>query len=74
MTLLPKTQRPDLLPDVHACCGCGACAAVCPHDAISMFVDDKGFLYPKINEELCVCCLLCEKVCAFKADMINQQQ
>lgn len=73
MTLLLKIKRPDLLPDVHTCCGCGACAAVCPHHAISMCVDDKGFLYPKVNADLCVCCLLCEKVCAFKADMGIQQ-
>ena len=64
-----KTKGPDLISDIHTCCGCGACAAACPKNAISMFVDDKGFAYPGVSTDLCVNCLLCEKVCAFKADM-----
>jgi coenzyme F420-reducing hydrogenase beta subunit len=48
------------------CCGCTACASVCPHNAIKMEPDDLGFVYPKINMELCTDCALCEKVCAFQ--------
>ena len=47
------------------CCGCTACASVCRHNAISMTPDSLGFLYPKVNKDLCVECGLCEKVCAF---------
>lgn len=47
------------------CCGCTACASICAHDAITMQPDALGFLYPKVDETLCVECGLCEKVCAF---------
>lgn len=47
------------------CCGCTACASICPHDAISMQPDALGFLYPTVNLSKCTDCHLCEKVCAF---------
>lgn len=48
------------------CCGCGGCKNKCKKDAISMVEDDEGFLYPQINESLCVDCKICEKVCPIK--------
>lgn len=45
------------------CCGCTACYAACPKKAISMKMDNEGFLYPIINSIKCVDCGLCEKVC-----------
>lgn len=53
------------ITDKAACCGCTACEAICPTDAISMQPDALGFLYPKVNAEKCINCSLCEKVCAF---------
>lgn len=47
----------------NECCGCSACASKCPKNAITMVEDEYGFKYPKINEELCTNCGLCEKVC-----------
>lgn len=47
------------------CCGCTACASICPQDAITMQPDSMGFLYPVVAKEKCVDCGLCEKVCAF---------
>lgn len=47
------------------CCGCTACASVCPHNAITMKPDDMGFLYPVVNYENCVECGVCESVCSF---------
>lgn len=47
------------------CCGCTACKSICPKNAISMEPDVLGFLYPKVDEEKCISCGLCEKVCAF---------
>lgn len=47
------------------CCGCSACKCVCPKQAITMEPDVLGFLYPKIDANICVNCGLCEKVCAF---------
>lgn len=54
-----------LFSNKNQCCGCTACANVCPKGAISMNSDDCGFLYPQINTELCIDCGLCKKVCAF---------
>jgi len=39
---------------------------VCPKQAISMKPDEDGFLYPVIDEALCVECGLCTKACAFQ--------
>ena len=47
------------------CCGCTACASICPHHAINMIPDQLGFLYPSVNKALCTKCGLCERVCAF---------
>ena len=46
-----------------ACCGCGACSAVCPRGCISMVPDDLGFPRPVIDSEACVGCGACERVC-----------
>ena len=45
------------------CCGCSACVQRCPKQCISLTEDEEGFLYPYVNEESCVECGLCEKVC-----------
>lgn len=49
------------------CCGCSACASVCPRQCISLEPDEEGFLYPHVNETTCIDCGLCEKVCPFLA-------
>lgn len=56
----------DLVVQKDKCCGCTACAGVCPKNAITMRYGKNGFAYPKINEELCVDCGLCLKHCAFQ--------
>ena len=56
MTLFEKKEQ---------CCGCGACAAVCPVQAITL-VSDGRFSYPRIDEAKCVGCGKCERVCAFR--------
>ncbi|MBM6673382.1 Coenzyme F420 hydrogenase/dehydrogenase, beta subunit C-terminal domain [Marseilla massiliensis] len=45
------------------CCGCSACVQRCPKHCISMKEDEEGFLYPVVDETLCIDCGLCEKVC-----------
>ena len=47
------------------CCGCTACASICPKEAITMIPDVLGFKYPKVDLSKCIECGLCEKVCAF---------
>ena len=51
------------IKDKHKCCGCNACANICPKQSIQMFEDEKGFLYPKVVLDTCIDCGLCEKVC-----------
>lgn len=49
--------------DKQNCCGCSACASICPKHCITMQADNEGFLYPIVNEVDCIDCGLCEKVC-----------
>lgn len=56
------------IDDKALCCGCSACYAVCPHDAISMKPDALGLKYPCVDIEKCVECGLCKKVCAFTSE------
>lgn len=45
------------------CTGCGGCYNVCPVNAIYMYPDKYGFLYPSIDKERCIGCKKCEMVC-----------
>ncbi len=45
------------------CCGCSACAAVCPKSCIEMKKDSEGFLYPEVDVSQCIDCGLCDKTC-----------
>ncbi len=45
------------------CSGCEACANICPKNAITMTRDAEGFVYPKINLDLCIKCGRCDKTC-----------
>ena len=47
------------------CCGCGACANICARDAITMKEDAAGFVFPAVEESLCVSCGRCVDVCVF---------
>lgn len=44
------------------CTGCAVCAAECPKHAINM-VYKNAFLYPEIDNNLCVKCGKCTRVC-----------
>lgn len=50
------------------CCGCTACFNTCPTDAIEMSADEEGFLYPVIDQDLCIDCNQCREVCPFIQD------
>lgn len=45
------------------CFGCGACAAFCPHEAISMQRNHAGFLTPVLQETRCTQCGFCSRIC-----------
>ena len=51
------------------CCGCSACFNICPKNAIIMKEDEKGFLFPDINNDICVNCGLCKKVCPIENEI-----
>lgn len=45
------------------CTGCAACFNACGKEAITMTEDSCGYVHPQIDNELCVDCGLCTKVC-----------
>lgn len=47
------------------CSGCCACEDICPVHAIKMKRDKEGFLYPKIDKDICLECGKCDRVCLF---------
>ena len=51
------------------CCGCTACEQVCPKNCISFAPDSEGFMYPVVDNSLCVECGLCTKHCPLIADV-----
>ena len=53
---------------IHLCDQCGACAEVCPVEAIS---DDENGVY-QIDEEICTNCVLCVEVCPYGVIVENR--
>lgn len=45
------------------CTGCLSCAAACPGDAIAVYRDDFGNIYPRIEFDRCIGCGKCQKSC-----------
>lgn len=56
------------IAEKEKCCGCSACAQVCPKQCIRMRIDREGFQYPHVDSRACINCGLCEKVCPINAD------
>lgn len=53
------------------CTSCQMCAAVCAKNAITIELDADGFYRPVVNEEYCIDCGLCTKICyRFDEDII----
>lgn len=53
----------DMICEKAYCTGCTACVVSCPKNAVSMKEDEKGFIYPHIDQTACVDCGLCKKIC-----------
>lgn len=51
------------LQEKKHCCGCQACAQICPKGCITMAEDEEGFRYPQVDADKCVQCGRCEAVC-----------
>ena len=49
------------------CTGCFACVNACPKQCIHMEENNEGFWYPVIDQDKCVDCGMCKKVCMVEA-------
>ena len=58
--------------DYDNCTGCMACLNVCPKNAISCVENDKGFIVPLINNDLCINCGLCNKTCVLNKEITEE--
>lgn len=55
------------------CYGCGVCVPSCPVKIITYVLNEEGFYSPKINDEnKCIECGICLKVCAFNHSELSQ--
>lgn len=62
--IIPEDKRaPVLGKNEKACCGCGACASICPTKCIAMEKNMEGFSYPYIRIDECIHCHKCKSVC-----------
>jgi coenzyme F420-reducing hydrogenase beta subunit len=57
---------------VDKCCGCGACAEVCPIKCIEMHPSEEGFFVPKIGEQ-CVNCGKCLETCPVYLPLLGEK-
>lgn len=63
-----------LFENKEDCCGCWGCYNACPRTAIEMIEDKEGFKYPIINNDICIECGLCQKVCPIKNRQIKNTE
>lgn len=52
-----------IITDKEKCSGCAACANICSKNCIQMKSDNEGFLYPNVDESMCIKCNVCDTVC-----------
>ena len=49
--------------EYYKCTGCAACVNACAHHCIQLLPDKYGELHPYVDNEKCLNCGLCQKVC-----------
>ncbi|WP_241428046.1 Coenzyme F420 hydrogenase/dehydrogenase, beta subunit C-terminal domain [Clostridium tetanomorphum] len=64
---LSSLKRRFIMDKVYSnkknCSGCSACYNACHTKAINMKPDEEGFLYPTIDQRLCIDCHKCINIC-----------
>jgi len=55
----------------NSCFGCGVCAVICSHKAISIQLNKKGFYTPFVNNKMCVNCNLCIHICPLNNKIVE---
>lgn len=63
MSIKTKRYNISFVVNKHLCTGCGACAGVCPHNAIKLELNKFGYYAPKVNKKKCTNCEICVKIC-----------
>lgn len=63
-----------MVPVTGKCSSCGACANVCPKNAIKMCLDANGFFRPVIDDNLCIHCGFCERKCPWSIHVDNPNE
>ena len=58
----------------YNCCGCRLCEKICPTQSITMLEDEKGFIYPTINETTCVNCGKCGDFCVERQRLLQMNR
>ena len=60
-----KNEKKSTLPYkiTELCCGCGACATICPKNAITIQKNNEGFEHYSIDDAKCVQCEKCKTAC-----------
>lgn len=53
----------EIVKNRKNCTGCHACVSRCPKGCICMITDREGFDYPYVDEDSCIDCGLCERIC-----------
>lgn len=61
----------ELICEKTDCTGCGMCANICHQKAIEMVEKEHGFVFPKVNNDLCNECGLCKKKCPANSEKRN---
>lgn len=60
-----------MISNTPDCTGCNACVQKCPRSCITLEENQYGFVYPKVDENACISCNLCSKVCHLENSIQN---
>lgn len=66
-----KMENRNITSSKNACTGCGACVYLCPTKAIEYALNDDGFFEAFVDQDKCINCSKCKKVCMKFADVNN---